>query len=207
MRFAANSQRHRYGCIENKRCPLLADVGLCVEYVRFSNRPVWVKRFQTIRRYSVDVAHGLVLLSGIGARALPSWGSRTRRRTLQVLAVLPRDLSANAANSRYSETPHKLVPPGRYGSRRCPGPFGHGSVAFRARERSSLVIDRFVLNLSKTHWRAALKACRVFAVNQFRRQTSLRHAPIVLARRRGGRTGAPRGFSSLTVFLEASPTQ
>jgi cell division protein FtsX len=35
-------------------------------YVRFSNRPVGVKRFQAIHHYSVDVAHGLVLLSGIG---------------------------------------------------------------------------------------------------------------------------------------------
>ena len=34
--------------------------------VRFSNRPFEVKHFQTIRRYSVDVAHGLALLFGIG---------------------------------------------------------------------------------------------------------------------------------------------
>jgi hypothetical protein len=27
---------------------------------------------------SVDVAHGLVLLSGIGTKALPSWDSKTR---------------------------------------------------------------------------------------------------------------------------------
>src|SRR6202041_133733 len=32
----------------------------------FSNRPFRVKHFQTIRRCSVDVAHGLVLLFGIG---------------------------------------------------------------------------------------------------------------------------------------------
>ena len=50
--------------------------------VRFSNRPVGVKRFQTIHRYSVDVARGLVLLSGIGTRALPLWDSRTRRTNL-----------------------------------------------------------------------------------------------------------------------------
>ena len=50
--------------------------------VRFSNRPVWVKRFQTIHRLGVDVAHGLALLFGIGTRALPSWGSRTRRNNL-----------------------------------------------------------------------------------------------------------------------------
>ena len=42
----------------------------------FSNRPFRVKRFQTIHHYSVDVAHGLVLLYGIGTKALPSWGSR-----------------------------------------------------------------------------------------------------------------------------------
>src|SRR5262245_11162833 len=34
--------------------------------VRFSNRPFRVKRFQTIHHYSVDVAHGLALLFGIG---------------------------------------------------------------------------------------------------------------------------------------------
>src|SRR5262249_44580970 len=37
-------------------------------HVRFSNRPFRVKRFQTIHHYSVDVAHGLVLLFGIGTR-------------------------------------------------------------------------------------------------------------------------------------------
>src|SRR5215510_14731281 len=36
--------------------------------VRFSNRPFRVKRCQTIHHYSVDVAHGLVLLFGIGTR-------------------------------------------------------------------------------------------------------------------------------------------
>jgi hypothetical protein len=36
----------------------------------FSNRPFGVKHFQTIRRCSVDVAHGLALLFGIGTRAL-----------------------------------------------------------------------------------------------------------------------------------------
>jgi hypothetical protein len=44
----------------------------------FSNRPFEVKHFQTIRHCSVDVAHGLALLFGIGTRALPSWDSRTK---------------------------------------------------------------------------------------------------------------------------------
>ena len=45
----------------------------------FSNRPFGVKRFQTIHHHcSVDVTHGLVLLFGIGTKALPSWDSGTR---------------------------------------------------------------------------------------------------------------------------------
>ena len=41
--------------------------------VRFSNRPIGVKRFQTIHDCGVDVARGLVLLSGFGTKALV-WG-------------------------------------------------------------------------------------------------------------------------------------
>jgi hypothetical protein len=55
---------------------------VAARYVRFSNRPFGVKHFQTIHHDSVDVAHGLVLLFGIGTRALPSWDSRTRRNNL-----------------------------------------------------------------------------------------------------------------------------
>src|SRR5215475_10817110 len=45
-----------------------ADISSQLAHVRFSNRPFRVKRFQTIHHYSVDVAHGLVLLFGIGTR-------------------------------------------------------------------------------------------------------------------------------------------
>src|SRR5208282_1171863 len=41
-----------------------------------------VKRIQAVHCYGVDVAHGLVLLFGIGSKALPSWESRTRRNNL-----------------------------------------------------------------------------------------------------------------------------
>ena len=51
-------------------------------HVRFSNRPFGVKHFQTNYHRSVDVAHGLVLLFGIGTKALPSWDSKTRRNNL-----------------------------------------------------------------------------------------------------------------------------
>jgi hypothetical protein len=41
--------------------------------VRFPNRPVGVKRFQTIHHYSFDVARGLALLFRLGTKALV-WG-------------------------------------------------------------------------------------------------------------------------------------
>jgi hypothetical protein len=43
-----------------------ADIARTRLDVRFSNRPVGVKRFQTIHDCGVDVTHGLVLLYGIG---------------------------------------------------------------------------------------------------------------------------------------------
>ena len=51
-------------------------------YVRFSNRPFRVKRFQTIHDSGVNVAHGLALLFGLGTKALPSWDSKTRWNNL-----------------------------------------------------------------------------------------------------------------------------
>ena len=60
----------------------IATLSAPVANVRFSNRPVGVKRYQTVHNHGVDVAHGLVLLFGIGTKALPSWDSRTRRNNL-----------------------------------------------------------------------------------------------------------------------------
>ena len=69
-------------------------------HVRFSNRPFGVKRFQTIHRRGVDVAHGLVLLFGIGTRALPSWDSKTRwNNLLDGLAVRLTEGPSGHANS------------------------------------------------------------------------------------------------------------
>jgi hypothetical protein len=64
--------------VANVRFPSKADISQSLWHVRFSNRPFGVKRFQTIHHHSVDVAHGLALLFGIGTKALPSWDSRTR---------------------------------------------------------------------------------------------------------------------------------
>jgi hypothetical protein len=49
------------------------DMPAWLVHVGFSNRPFGVKRFQAIHHSSVDVAHGLVLLFGLGTKALV-WG-------------------------------------------------------------------------------------------------------------------------------------
>jgi len=59
-----------------------ADMSLNAINVCFSNRPVWVKRFQAIHQAVFDIARGLVLLFGLGAKALPVRDSRTRRNNL-----------------------------------------------------------------------------------------------------------------------------
>ena len=104
--------------------------------VRFSNRPFGVKHFQTIHHCNVDVARGLVLLFGIGTRALPSWDSRTRRNNLYVgLAVLQ-----TVGPSGHTNSPH---PSSRE---------GHPSTA---RWISSFLLSGLILN----DFHAAATAC------------------------------------------------
>ena len=79
------------------------DMPAALRDVRFSNRPFGVKHFQTFHhRHSVDVARGLVLLFGIGTRALPSWDSRTRRNNLSGGLAVRR----TAGPSGHADSPH-----------------------------------------------------------------------------------------------------
>src|SRR3982074_904014 len=79
------------------------------EKVRFSNRPFGVKRFQTIRHCSVDVARGLVLLFGIGTRALPSLGFEDEAE--QSFSRPCRQ--SNGRSKRTCELTSSIVPRGR----------------------------------------------------------------------------------------------
>ena len=126
---------------------------------RFSNRPFGVKRFQTIHRHGVDVARGLVLLFGIGARALPSWDSRMRRNYLWGgLAVLQ-----TAGPSGHTNLPH---PSSRE---------GHHSTA---RWSSSFLLSRLILcgshaaaGCSRVHWNSVPSTqmrCRITASRRAR---------------------------------------
>src|SRR4029079_18930826 len=87
--------------------------------VCFSNRPVGVKRFQTIHRCSVDVARGLVLLSGIGTKAVPSWDSRIRPNDLRGgLAI-----SLWAGPSGHTISPHPSSREGHHSTARWSSSF------------------------------------------------------------------------------------
>ena len=85
-------------------CPCGSIVSILVyrRYVRFSNRPFGVKHFQTIHHRSVDVARGLVLLFGIGTKALPSWDPRTRWNNLMDGLAVRR----KAGPRRHANSPH-----------------------------------------------------------------------------------------------------
>ena len=83
-------------------CPLRSGMATSHRDVRFSNRPVGVKRFQTVHNCCVDTARGLVLLFGLGTRALPVWDSKTRRNNLyRGLAVV-----VTAGSSGHTNSPH-----------------------------------------------------------------------------------------------------
>ena len=96
-----------------------------------------VKRFQTIHDDGVDVSHGLVLLFGFGAGALPSWDSKTRRNNLRVgLAI-----RLMAGPSGHAISPH---PSSREGH--------HSTTRWKS---------RFLLSDLVLHCHAAAACCRV----------------------------------------------
>ena len=96
---ARGASRHRWRCECN---------------VRFSNRPFGVKRFQTIHHCSVDVAHGLALLFGIGTRALPTWDSKTRWNNLSGGLTVGR----TAGPSGHAISPHPSSREGHHSTAR-----------------------------------------------------------------------------------------
>src|SRR5262249_20916085 len=88
----------------------IADIEFEGRYVCFSNRPIGVKRFQAIHHCGLDVARGLVLLYGLGARALPSWDPRTRWNNL--LSDL--SVKRTVGPSRQANSPHPSSRQGHY---------------------------------------------------------------------------------------------
>src|SRR5437870_11025153 len=92
----------------------LCDIARSRMDVCFSNRPFGVKRFQAIHHSSVDVAHRLVLLFGLGTKALPSWDSKTRwNNLLGDLAV-----NVTAGSSGHTNSPHPSSREGHHSTAR-----------------------------------------------------------------------------------------
>src|SRR5690349_23837615 len=68
---------------------------------------------------SVDVAHGLALLFGLGTRALPSWDSRTRWNNLSLgLAI-----RLTAGPSGHANSPHPSSREGHHSTARWSSSF------------------------------------------------------------------------------------
>jgi hypothetical protein len=85
--------------------------------IAFSNRPFGVKRFQAVHHHSVDVARGLVLLFGIGTKALPVWDSKTRRNNLLGgLAILQTVGPSGHTNSPHPSSREGHHPTARWSS-------------------------------------------------------------------------------------------
>src|SRR5262245_58965130 len=102
----------RSGRGANDCCWPLCDLTKRPRHVRFSNRPFGVKRFQTIHHLSVSVARGLVLLFGIGTKALPSWDSKTRWNNLPGgLAVSLTGVQADMRTHLIHRPARDIIPP------------------------------------------------------------------------------------------------
>ena len=127
-------------------------------HFRFSNRPFGVKRFQTIHHHcSVDVARGLVLLFGIGTRALPAWDSRTRWNNLSHgLAVRRTAGSSGSANS-----PHPSSREGHHSTARWSSSFLLSDVILDGFHAVAAACSRVQRNsVPSTHMRCMMTANR-----------------------------------------------
>ena len=125
--------------------------------VRFSNRPFGVKCFQTIHCCSVDVARGLVLLFGIGTRALPSWDSRTGWNNLyRGLAV-----RRTADPSGHTNSPHPSSREGHHATARWISGFLLLNLILHGFHTAAAACSRVQRNsVPSTHMRCMITASR-----------------------------------------------
>ena len=93
---------------EDRPRPTLGDIA-----VRFSNRPVGVKRFQTIHRSSVDVSRGLALLFGNRHKGPSIMGFEDEVETI-FTAALPsnrRQIQADTRTHLIHRPARDIIPP------------------------------------------------------------------------------------------------
>src|SRR6266446_9065385 len=148
-------------------------------HIRFSNRPLRVKRFQTIHGYSVDVAHGLVLLFGIGTKALPSWDSRTRWNNLWVGVAVRRTVGP----SGHANSPHPSSREGHHSTARWGSIFllldlilhgFHAAAAACSRVQRNSVPSTHTRRLPEHAWRRSKRSDGIQAVIQLHRLREVR---------------------------------
>ena len=141
---------------ENDVCYLhLADKSVAAAFVRFSNRPFGVKHFQTIHHCSVDVARGLVLLFGIGTKALPSWDSRMRRSNLWGGLTV----SVTAGPSGHANSPHPSSREGHHSTARWSSSFLLSLlILIRPHAAAASLVQRN--SVPSTHMRCMITASR-----------------------------------------------
>src|SRR5262249_56190025 len=111
--------------------------------------------FQTIHHLSVSVARGLVLLFGIGTKALPSWDSKTRWNNLECgLAV-----SLTGGPSGHANSPHPSSREGHHSTARWSSSFlllpmilqrFHAAVACSQVQRTSLPPPHILTTITPT---------------------------------------------------------
>ena len=125
-------------------------------YVRFSNRPFGFKRFLTIHHLSVNVARGLVLLYGIGTKALPSWDSKTRWNNLLGGLVVSLTGPSGRANS-----PHPSSREGHHSTARWSSRFLLSDLILDGLHAAAVVCSRVQRNsVPSTHMRCMITARR-----------------------------------------------
>src|SRR5476649_661857 len=125
--------------------------------VRFSNRPVGVKHFQTIHLCGVDVARGLLLLFGIGTKALPSWDSKTRRNNLSVGVAVSR----TAGPSGLTNSPHPSSREGHPSTAGCISCFLLSGLILNGFHAAATACSRVHRNsVPSTHMRCMITASR-----------------------------------------------
>ena len=144
-------------CPDNVRSWHFADISRPTSNVRFSNRPSGVKHFQAIHHCSVDVAHGLALLFGIGTKALPSWDSRTRWNNLSVgLAV-----RQTAGPSGHANSPHPSSREGHLSTAGWNSSFLLSDLIFHGFHAAAAACSRVQRNsVPSTHMRCMITASR-----------------------------------------------
>ena len=113
--------------------------------------------FRLSTSYGVDVAHGLVLLFGIGTKALPSWDSKTRWNNLYHGLTV----RVTAGPSGHAISPHPSSREGHHSTARWSSSFLLSDLILRGFHAAAAACSRVHRNsVPSTHMRCMITANR-----------------------------------------------